>query len=175
MSTKAKTTIKKVVITTGSAATAATAETVKNEVKRINLESLFPTLGIDQSVFVTKSRGRATEDTLLKEELVKDLSKDQKKKVHRHVRVALKKFALAAKAYNDEKDAQRLTLLKNTFDSWYQRNFRVNDYSVNSLTGGNTKAEKVKDIEEMLDIFKSFTGKFEKVPAQSFKPIAKVK
>lgn len=162
MSTKAKTTIKKVNIEkTAKQETVATPKVenpvteVKKEVKRINLESLFPTLNIDTSVFVTKSRGRSSEETLLKEELTKDLTKDQKKKVHRHVRVALKKFALAAKVYNDEKDTARLTILKNTFDSWYLRNFRLNDYSVASLTGGNTKAEKVKDIEAMLDIFKT--------------------
>jgi hypothetical protein len=156
MTTIKKTTIKKVKAET-TAAPAAKVENpvkdIKQDVKKMNLESLFPDL--DQAVFITKSRGRSTDEKILKEELLTNLSKEQKRKLHRQVRTTIKKFAFSAKVYQEEKEVKNLADLKATFVSWYTRYFRVNDYSVASISGPNTKEATKKEIQAMLDAFKT--------------------
>jgi hypothetical protein len=135
-------------------------ETKKEEVKVIakkkNIKTILPGLELDSSLFVTKPRGGAKgHDNLFKEGIISDTSEKLRRSQRRQIRTNMEKFQQSFIHYSASKDKTMLGKLKAYFEDYYSKVYRVNDFTVESIAGGNVKAERKAQLQKMFDIIKS--------------------
>ena len=80
---------------------------------------------------------------------------EEGRKYRNRLRSRLKSFANNIFFYAKGENIEALKVEIDKFDSFYKENYRINDYSINSIT--NSK-EKEKDISFMLEIIKEVKG-----------------
>ncbi len=148
---KGNTTLKKVEVKKAEKANVKTEEVVK-EVTKKNATSILN--GIDKSLFIRKERSGKVKDSFLKEDLFKGLEEKQKRTLRRKIRASLHRFSESFEFYKNEKDTKKLKALKEEFVKFYSTFFKVNDYSLNSLSGGNLKPEAKAEFQKMIEIIK---------------------
>lgn len=77
---------------------------------------------------------------------------DQGKTFRRSLRLKLTNFSNNIFVYTKTKQAEKLNAEIKAFDSFYKANYKLNDYSINSIT--HTKEEKNASYVLMLEIIK---------------------
>jgi hypothetical protein len=120
----------------------------ENRLTEINLSKFADQL---QSVELKVKREKETlykyPDGFSKE----DINSDKGKKFRNSLRTKLKSFSNNIFYYAKTQDAEKIKLEIEKFDLFYQANYRINDYTINSITHAE---KREKDIELMLMIIK---------------------
>lgn len=82
-----------------------------------------------------------------------DINSEKGKKFRNSLRSKMQKFANNIFYYAKINDNEKLIAEINSFDAHYKENYRLNDYSLKSVSSSNNEV-KAKDIELMLSIIK---------------------
>lgn len=141
--------------TTSTTAKVETKEPVKEKVKKeaasANLLSVLPV--IDKGLFISKVRG-GTRENVYHKELFENLSEGDSKTLRRNLRTNLEKFAASFIEYATNKDKKKLAALKESFEAYYKKVYRVNDLTPESILPGNAGDDKKAQVVKMLEILK---------------------
>lgn len=81
-----------------------------------------------------------------------DINGDKGKRFRSSKRTALNRFCNNIFVYAKTNNSEQLKKEISSFETFYKENYKLNDYSINSLT--RKADEKTKDIELMLNIIK---------------------
>jgi len=150
--TDSKTSAPKAEVTKTVKGSKETKEKLSKPVETINLKSVLPAL--DKSLFIEKSRGGNRENVYHKE-LFENLTEKERKTLRRNMRTNLESFASSFIEFNTKKEIAKLKKLKDSFDAYYKKVYRINDLTVASILPGNAGPEKQKEVAKMLEILKS--------------------
>lgn len=124
---------------------------VKKEAASANLIAVLPV--IDKGLFISKVRG-GTRENVYHKELFENLSEGDSKTLRRNLRTNLEKFVTSFIEYAANKDKKKLTALKESFETYYKKVYRVNDLTPESILPGNAGDDKKAQVVKMLEILK---------------------
>ena len=142
----------KQVINPATAAAPAPVIPVAQEAKEKNKESLLSNLKPESNHFINHASGTKVRESIYRPGIIPENKKGSARKT---IRKALDAFAEAAEFYNEQKDTAKLKLLKADFNKYYSKVFKTNDYTVESILGGNTKDGRKEQISSLLKTLKS--------------------
>lgn len=126
---------------------------VKAEAKDKNLESLQH-LKSGTNLFIAAPRGGGNSDHLFKTGILPTAEK-RRKSARKIIRKELDNFAKHFSLYHEKKNMPALKQLKADFDAYYKQVFKTNDYSLESILGGNTREARKESMTAMLGIIKN--------------------
>ena len=126
----------------------------KNEnvnVKFLDVKSKLQSFAKKDLLISSKGAGR---ENLYKESIIKNLTDKEKKSFRKNVRNLIDSYSESILRYNSEKNDVKLKEIKENFLLFYGEFFEKNDFSLESITSGNSSDSRKEKITKMLEIVK---------------------